>query len=283
MNNSPTIKEKIIKVLLKGEVTTGEIVKALGYSKYAYGNVIPDLDGLKEEGIINSRPKTTGRPGKRPTVWYIEKELSSLKKIWDQYPAIRLELQRSQYFIELLPSLVKYACEKAIPPTYILALGDLWDLCFMLDEEPPPLGGIPPPDNNNRLPPLPPNHTAGYMLIESERRYLIENLQHSQRLIHFILENGFEQIILKQSMPVCKFNLEGMDKEDMKRLKAAVKYLDNQFIEYKDLSFKEKLEKYFWDDLLRKADWMKVFMWIEDFEEMERRLFIPLGKLKPRP
>lgn len=98
-----SIRTRILDVLIENHHTTGDIAKKLGYvdanGHGEYKNIAADLKKLKKLGLIYgkkiSRP---GISGAKPTSYFINTELSALRKMAVLFP-IRIKKMQSAWWI----------------------------------------------------------------------------------------------------------------------------------------------------------------------------------------
>jgi hypothetical protein len=101
-----TLRAKILQTLLKSPKSTGEIAKKLGYidknRNGKYNVVGPDLEKLKESGLIRSQKikgKTHGPP---PTIYNIVYEFPVIQKLSDEHPKLIQDLQSNDTILSML-------------------------------------------------------------------------------------------------------------------------------------------------------------------------------------
>ena len=115
MRNKISNKMKILSELLEGRKSTAQLCRALGYvkdEKPQYNILEKDLNTLYSLKMLSKRKeKTGGRPG---TFWRIKEDIPNLKRLWVDYPGLRDTMRFSDYFLNVLPLLIKSVKEQAI-------------------------------------------------------------------------------------------------------------------------------------------------------------------------
>lgn len=108
-----TVKEKIIKILLKSPRTTGDIAKDLGYIDNKgfgkYNAIEKDLKTLQSAGIIGyEKRKIPGKRGPVPTTYFLKMDKSGLEQV-DQkfaFDALRVDISAIMKIAENYPLLI---------------------------------------------------------------------------------------------------------------------------------------------------------------------------------
>lgn len=109
------VKEKIIKALLNSPESVGNLTQIIGYKKGSYGNITPYLTIMEENNIIEMvKDRSVKGPGSKPTIIKLKGDIPTLKKLWRDYPSLKDNIRFSDYFLKILPSLIKFAKEQII-------------------------------------------------------------------------------------------------------------------------------------------------------------------------
>ena len=104
------VEEKIIKTLLNSPQTVGDLTEILGYEKRSYSNVTPYLKIMEENNILETKKdKSVKRPGSKPTILNLKEDITTLKKIWKDYPGLRNNIFKSDYYHSLIYNLIPKA------------------------------------------------------------------------------------------------------------------------------------------------------------------------------
>ncbi len=109
------LKRFLIEYLVDNDsITIAELCKKLGRvnekGNPKYNDVIYYVNALEEEGIIvTEKDKSIKRPGAKPTIIKLKKDIETLKKIWLNFPDLKPEIHRSKYFEKLVDELTEFA------------------------------------------------------------------------------------------------------------------------------------------------------------------------------
>jgi len=101
------IESRILISLLDDSKTTGQIARELGYideaGKPLYNYVLPPLRRLERKGILSSYKLGVGvGVGAPPTLWMININEDTLKKLVNDYPECIPNMQRNELIIEFI-------------------------------------------------------------------------------------------------------------------------------------------------------------------------------------
>jgi hypothetical protein len=101
---------KILRELLNGEKTTGQLCHILGYVDRGipqYNVVNSYLNSLYRDKLLKRKKRRMG-VGAPKTFWKIREDIETVKKLYFDYPSLRMYLIKSDYYQRMIPQLIEY-------------------------------------------------------------------------------------------------------------------------------------------------------------------------------